>query len=420
MPWTVALLGAALSIAAPGSAAAAAPPADTTVTAPSPPADTADPATAPLADTAGSPADTSAAPETRLEIGGALRFNIRRESWTRDQGFDFDTFRLNADGSHGPIRFSAEYRFYAGYHMLHHGWVGYGVSDALQLQAGVHKVPFGALPYASHNWFFQLPYYVGLEDDYDAGLKAVYASGPWGLQAAYYMNDEGAFTGSSVASARYSYDVVPTTPEELGYAGLAGTRSNTEVNQLNGRVTYRLSFGATGGAELGLSGQGGQLHNGATDGFGSHWAAGVHIDADYGRWNVIAEALRYGLSPDAAGALSPFVVMGAYDAPYKVARDASLYLLGVAYEVPVGPGPVTSVLLYDDFTYMTKRAPGYADTRQNVLGAAVSAGPLYIYADIASGWNHPWLGPDYGSALAEGTPSAGWDTRFNLNLGYYF
>ena len=212
--------------------------------------------------------------EATLRLGGALRYNLQFKNWLRgnpelprnvDLDFEFDTFRLNADGSYGDLSFSAEYRFYAGYHMVHHGWIGYAFSDRLSVQAGVHRVPFGPLPYASHNWFFQLPYYLGLEDDYDAGIKLVYESDRWSAQAAFYKNDEGSYTGESLASARYSYDVVPTTVDELGYAGLEEDRFNEEINQLNGRLVHRGAFLNEGLMELGVSGQWGQLYNSQTD-----------------------------------------------------------------------------------------------------------------------------------------------------------
>lgn len=372
--------------------------------------------------------------EPALTLGGALRLNLAHRDWLRGAdarvaGFDFDTFRLNADGSYAGLLFSAEYRFYAGYHMLHHGWVGYAPSDRLTVRAGVSRVPFGALPYASHNWFFQLPYYLGLEDDYDAGLAAVWDDDRLSAALAFYPNSEGAYTGSSVASARYSYDIVPATTDELGYAGLEEDRNARERNQLNGRVAWRWRPSPETVVELGASGQWGQLHDDASDRRGHHRAAAAHVDATHRRWNVIAEVIGYTLAPAVpAGVDERFAVMGAYDAPYRVASRAELYLAGVAYTVPVDRGPIESIRFYDNYTYMDKAPAGYPDTQQNVLGSAISAGPLYVYIDVASGRSHPWLGPDYGAALADGIGEGagdgagdpGWHTRVNVNLGYYF
>jgi hypothetical protein len=50
----------------------------------------------------------------------------------------------------------------------------------------------------------------------------------------------------------------------------------------------------------------------------------------------------------------------------------------------------------------------------------IASGKLFTYVDAAFGKNQPWIGPDYGRALAEGDPDAGWELRFNINIGYYF
>lgn len=373
------------------------------------------------------PVHAQAEQEPLLTFGGALRFNFMHRNWERGRfdvrqpgRLEFDTFRLNAIGSYGRLGFSAEYRFYAGYHMIHHGYVGYAFRDDLDVYVGVHQVPFGPLPYASHNWFFQLPYYVGLEDDYDAGIKLIYTPGPWDIQLAYYVNDEGSYTGNSIASARYSYDVVPTTVAELGYAGLEEDRYNREINQFNGRLGYTATPHERMSLEVGISGQWGQLFNDATDRFGSHWATGAHLDATIGRWNLKSSAIRYEMHPaNPEGVDNRFVVMGAYDAPYMVTSSANLFLAGLAYTIPIERGPINSVQFYNNYTYMQKEEASFLDTQQNVLGALIAAGPLFIYVDLASGINHPWLGPDYGRALAAGSTDE-WHSRFNINIGYYF
>ena len=56
----------------------------------------------------------------------------------------------------------------------------------------------------------------------------------------------------------------------------------------------------------------------------------------------------------------------------------------------------------------------------NVTGAMFTAGNIYAYFDMAAGKNQPWLGSQWTGALAEGTPDADWEMRFNINVGYYF
>ena len=363
-----------------------------------------------------------------IHIGGALRVNYFVKSWEGQEGnrqrlgdLAFDTFRLNVDGRLSNVLLSAEYRLYQGYSMLHHGWVGYAFSDATQVQLGVHQVPFGLQPYASHNWFFALPYYMGFEDDYDLGVKLIHERGPWNLQLAFYKNDEGSYTGGSTASARYSYDVVPVSRGNAGEAYLDTDQANTETNQLNARVAYTFQHGELGGTEVGVSGQVGQLYNGVTERNGLGWAAAAHLNGNYGPFNVKLEAMHYSYDPaNPRGVSDDFVTVGAYDAPYKLASRGTVLLAGISYDVPVSWGAISKLTFYDDYSVLLKSEAGYETSHQNVLGALITAGPVYTYLDVASGKNQPWLGPDYGGALAEGRPDASWETRFNINVGYYF
>jgi hypothetical protein len=347
-----------------------------------------------------------------IRLGGALRFNYVYADWSgpsRGTGGTFvvDTLRIEADGELSDLLFSAEYRFYSGYQMLHHGWIGYEPGEDVLLQLGVVQVPFGVLPFASHNWFFQLPYYVGLEDDYDAGLVSSWSPGDLQLHLAFFKSDEGSFLGSSTSSARYSYDVVEELPE-------LGTR-NREANQINGRAAWLLRAGALE-AELGISLQWGQLYDAEVGRYGDRQAGALHVDANLGRWNLRVELVRYAFAPvrDPGG----FVVMGAYDAPYLVARAGTIYVLGLSHRVPVSLGPVEALVLYDDFSLLDKHVEGFEDSVQNVAGVLIEAGPVLTYVDLATGRNQPFIGPDYTNALARG--AEGFHTRFNVNVGYYF
>jgi hypothetical protein len=71
------------------------------------------------------------------------------------------------------VGIQCEYRWYPTFntHFVKEGWFEYAFPDEWEVQLGVTRTPFGNLQYNSHNWWFQLPYYVGLEDDHDMGVK---------------------------------------------------------------------------------------------------------------------------------------------------------------------------------------------------------------------------------------------------------
>ncbi|WP_428263423.1 hypothetical protein [Haliangium sp.] len=372
--------------------------------------------------------------KSSLTFGGALRVSYFIKSWdgqeqNRDRFGDlaFDTFRVNVDGGYGPLSISAEYRLYQGYHMLHHGYVGYAVDDDTKIDVGISQVPFGILGFASHNFFFGLGYYIGFEDDYDLGVRATTKVGDLDIRAAFYKNSEASYTGSSIASARYSYDVVPTSVAELGYAGLTEDRANSETNQVNVRVAYPVSFGDGNNAEIGVSGEIGGLYNGATEQTGYHWAAAAHAVINLGKANIQLQGIAYDYKPENPdGQRDDIVVMGAYDFPYMVAARGYQLSANAAYTFDVNKGPLSTVTVYNDYSIVIKPETGFSDTHQNVTGTLLASGPIYTYIDLVLGKHHPWIGPNYGSAMAEGNRNedgsvdASWNTRFNVNVGYYF
>lgn len=361
-----------------------------------------------------------------LRIGGAFRFNYIYKDW--DPAFDwpgelaFDTARLNLDLDAGALIGSFEYRYYRDkfsnghdYSMIHHGWLGWRFDEHHEVQAGVTKVPFGILPYASHNWFFQLPYYVGFEDDYDLGVKYIGDFGAWNVQAAYFARDEGNGHGDSQDSARYAYDLVRE-----------GTNGNAERGQLNVRLAYTFEHDETARTELGVSLMTGRIRNdNPLGGNGDRHAYALHLNGTYDRWNVMLQAMRhdFAVQNDPNLDASPnglFVEKGAYDSSYHVASEATIFTAGIAYTLPVDWGLVKSLTFYNDYSYMLKDEASFADSLQNVLGCGIDASPFYIYVDLAMGRNHPWLGGDYTNGLAAGGVDDGWHVRFNINVGFYF
>lgn len=355
-----------------------------------------------------------------IKVGGAVRFQYSLEDYddgNKDRGgdLDLDTFRLNVDGSIGDVILSAEYRFYQYMDVIHHAWVGYDFTDTLRGQAGIHQVPFGVLPFNSHNFFFSGNYYLGLEDDYDAGLKFTWAPEPFDIQLAYYINDEmGGIDGFvDNRSDRYSYDVVGFRNAEDGtFANPADSGAEiAESNTLNGRVAYNLAHGENGNSEVGVSLQWGDLHD-DSDSVGDNWAAAIHLDGDYGPWNVMLQATRYeyDLDNDAER-----LAVGAYSFFDTIASEANTYTIGVARSVPVNFGPISNITFYNDYSLIGDKSADLEDTWMNVAGFSVAAGGIFAYFDFIRAKNQPFVGGTHDSTIDDDVQN-----RFNLNVGYYF
>jgi hypothetical protein len=372
-----------------------------------------------------------------LTIGGALRYNViltdyeDEEINMMDGQFTWDTWRINVNAEAKGLKLNFEYRFYPTFntHFVKQGWIGYDFNKSTNMQVGVTQVPFGNLTYTSHSWWFQAPYYTGMEDDHDMGIKLSWKKNDWSVMAGYFFQPEpaGPAYGSASfgvgGSGRYSYDIIPITgnkPWDYVLGNNEAPQSNHERNQFNLRVTRNFTF-ENGNVELGASGQIGQIYNSALDESGSHNAFAIHADANLGRWNLKTEYLTY--SHDAkndAGNDVDYVYMAAYGDPYPVATDASMYVAGISYGLPVEWGPISKLTFYNDYTYIQKSKDSYYDSQQNIIGFMISAGNIYTYVDIARGKNHPWLTQNFGTGLARGVKDARWNTRFNINIGYYF
>lgn len=343
-----------------------------------------------------------------------------------------DMWRINVlYDNPGGIGLNFEYRFYPtfGTHFIKQGWLEYNFNESTQWQLGVTQVPFGNIQYNSHNWWFSLPYYVGLEDDHDMGLKLIHESGSFEWQFAYFFQAEPEGPPASFGSGgpgRYSYDIIPN-----------GNVSYTERNQFNIRGVYQ-----SGLSEAGISFQYGQLYNSALNQFDNHYAFAVHADINSGNFNILPQFLYYGMDAvnDSGNEIST-VFMGAYAIPYQVSTEAWMATLGISYSYDVDWGPVSNLNFYNDFSYMANMAgkgtttiasgdvlnldQNFQSTIQNITGILVTAGPVYTYFDIAQGLNHPWLTDSFGVGVGPGHEDLNigeseYNIRFNINIGFYF
>ncbi|RZT95975.1 hypothetical protein EV201_0604 [Ancylomarina subtilis] len=361
-----------------------------------------------------------------VDIGGALRFNYNYSSWKdaqKKRGGDlgYDVFRLNAKAQYKGLKVNAEYRFYSedfGGAMLKQGWIAYDFNKNDELHFGLTQVPFGITKYNSNSWFFSLNYYVGLEDDHDMGFKFTHQGEKWDYSLAFFKNAEELRFGnkSDVSNSRYSYDV---SSIDLTGDGQSNIR-NKEVNQLNGNLSYKIE-NSKAKHRLGVSAQYGGLYNLDTEEMGNHYALAAYYELQAGQFGVKAQVANYKYSAKNLDSEPENVIaMTAYGAPYLVASEANLYTLGLSYTIPLKWGPVSNVVIYNDFGYMDKAESNFESSIMNVTGAMFTAGNIYTYFDLAAGKNQPWLGSEWTNALASGTLDAKWEMRFNINVGYYF
>lgn len=378
--------------------------------------------------------------ESSLHVGGAVRYNIILQDFESDMDatsgqFTWDTWRINVlYDNPGGIGLNFEYRFYPtfGTNFIKQGWLDYSISERTEVQLGVTQVPFGNIQYNSNNWWFSLPYYVGLEDDHDMGIKFTRTTDNWQWDFAYFFQPEpeGPVGGDGSfgvgGSGRYSYDVIPE-----------GEASLTERNQFNLRGAYQLENG-----EFGASVQYGQLYNSVLDEMNGRYAFAAHADFTFGNFGVMPQFLYYGMDAvnDSGDDIST-VFMGAYGIPYEVSTEAWIATLGLSYSYDVDWGPITNINFYNDFSYMENQVgaensllasgdnlnlnDNFQHTIQNITGFLVSAGPVFAYFDIAQGVNQPWLTDDFGVGVGPGHEDLGagdseYNIRYNINLGFYF
>lgn len=349
----------------------------------------------------------------QVHIGGALRFNYNYSGWNeghRDRGGDFgyDVFMLHPTAYYKGFMLDADVRFYStafGGFMLKYGWIGFRFSAHSHLEVGLTKVPFGIQPASANNFFFQISYYVGLEDDSDMGIKYVYHNDRWEYAAAFFKNADELLFGAKneTSDDRYGYDV-------------AGR--NKEINQWNAQVIYK--FGTNIKQKAGVSGLFGQLYNLDTRHNGTHFAFAAHYVADWKKWNLKFQITTYAKHPrNAPGENRDLITMTAYGAPYLVAAKANIYTLSFSHHIPIKSRWLQGILLYHDAGVIQKWNKDYKNSSQNVSGMMMTLGPVLAYVDYAMGKHQAWLGPDW-DAFGPGWGSNSWHARFNINIGYNF
>lgn len=338
---------------------------------------------------------------SNINLGGAIRYNYRITNYDNKQyggNILYDMFRVNLASFYKKIESYVEFRWYSGSSgggMLKEGWIAYNFNDNNQLKVGQTLVPFGLLPYQSNSYYFNINYYIGLEDDYDIGLSYQYNDEKFQVNAAFFKNSE-------LTNKRYSYD--------LDY-------DSKEINTLAGRVSYK-GNNTIIGYEIGASGLVGQIYNFDIDETNIRCAAALHCVLNMKNVNLKTQYTIYNYN--CRGDITRnYVTMGAFGSSYRVADIGASYSICISYNFKLKNKLVDDITIYNDYSRLSKRNMNFHNSEMNVIGCQVSAGPILVYADYVIAKNHPWIGSDWDTSFAEGADNK-WCTCFNLNFGYYF
>ncbi len=355
--------------------------------------------------------------EQPFRVHGAVEFGYRHADFAgethRDRVGDASiaVFRVEFDGEVDNVILSGQYYLTPSGRFLRKASLGYRFNDTWRADVGVLQVPFGKLPYPSHDWWWGLPYYMGYEDDYDAGVQLSGDFEDWALKVAYFKNDE---YGDAGRTSRYSIDVIQDSDIN---------QENMENNQFNLHLVRNLVFGDDIKTELGGSLQWGQLYNASTRANGNHWAGALHLAAEKGPFNVILEGIRYEHNPkNPAGISDDAILLGGQGASFLTAAKGWIWDANLRYSHPVSWGPVKSISIYDNYSLLDKDPDGWANSHIHTIGTTLNGDAFYITADYVLGKNAVWIGdpsvePD---PMAAGTAGADWNDMFLLVFGYYF
>ena len=386
------------------------------------------------------PEEAAEPKESPIKIGGTFGVNYVYGDYAGDHrrgndigDVDLEVFRLDADLNYNNVIGRVEYRYYDPYSMMHTAWLGYDSDSYGTIKAGIVRVPFGPGPYGvSTSWFFDQHFYVGLSDDMDLGVRWTKAFGDLTVDLAYYFQDEGHWDGGSPDSARYSYDPI-TWDEQADSEGSINYGAGENGFEEDGQFNLRAIYAVEGFGDLGASFQYGWLKGKNVDDSGAdHFAASVHAENSFGGFTLLSQMsyYKYDITGDTPWGTGDLIPMGAYDFAWPVASEGWIPAVSLRYN-GINTSNLSwlgSVTPYVEWSSILKERSDFNNSSMWVFGALWYWGGLYIYTDLAVSDGNFFVGnkgDDYGN-IYNGISHVGangndrWNTRFNVNVRYYF
>ncbi|KPM32152.1 Hypothetical protein I595_1801 [Croceitalea dokdonensis DOKDO 023] len=358
-------------------------------------------------------------PKTNVNFGGAVWLRgvtipYLQDTPSNKRGFYIDQFRMSVDGDYGvdgatKLIFSSQIRFFSYQTLIHHMWVGAKLNNNHTIKLGVTQVPFGTLPGSTNSFWYSLAYYVGLEDDRDAGIKYHFNKNGWDFHLAYFMNAE---YNDASALNRFAPDLA-----------ILGDQQNEERNQGNIRLTKIFEDDASNSSELGFSGEIGQIKNRTTSKNGLRWKGALHYVGNYGKWHPKFQLARYVYEPENPDGVDDRLVLIGYFSDIRlVAAKANLLNASIKRDFDLDWWLFDHMNIYMDYSKVYKDEASFADSELINPGAVLRAGPLYIWFDFMWGKN-AWFFNDSQNASGPGAGSLNpnkFEFRQNISIEWFF
>ena len=350
------------------------------------------------------------ADELPFNLSGHVRVNYGHQDWQipefRD-GFEFESFKLGVSGESDQFSYKAEYRWYENtdFDTVRFADLTYHFDEQTEITAGITQTPFGLQPFASNNFWFSVNYYLGFEDDYDAGVKINHDWGNWDFQAAYFMNDE---YNDAAEFGRYSFDVADD-----------GEYRNKEDGQYNLRANYTANFIRGGTTDIGVSYQYGNILNLDTLDDGDMNAYAVHMRHTQGDLKVELQYIDYEYDLAAPeGQADDRIALSSFTFPFLAAADGKTYSANLVYSVPYKFTHIESLTCYSEYSVAKGEGSEGKSSSQWINGCSFGWDKLFVYVDSIQGKNM-WFsgGPGVGLDLGGRQETT---HRLNINLGIYF
>jgi hypothetical protein len=149
-------------------------------------------------------------------------------------------------------------------------------------------------------------------------------------------------------------------------------------------------------------------------------------------WTLSTQLTKYEYDVDAYlndqnGLTDDLVQFGAYDFPTLMAAEAWIAGASLSYYNEIEAVDwVDYVIPYIEYSSIMKEEGSYNNSDLFTIGAAWGRGGWYIYTELAASNGNDFVGgetaysaaPNYGRFGANQQDE--WESRFNINFGYYF